>query len=168
MTDRFDEAAGAVFDEAPLKGSLRVREARQRLATLQQTIRDGETEGTQLCEAFRSQFPKAPAKIVRYHDRSLTFYRWRQSSARRWGSNKPTAIHLTGDAGQTLLARVPDAVRPHWLRYERRRIGLNMRLSIASYELYRIQDWLDALEAIRAIERDGLSIGAPDNNDGRG
>lgn len=161
MTDLFDEAAGAVFDEPPLKGPLRVREARQRIATLEQVIRDGETEGTQLCEAFRSQFPTAPAKIVRYNDRSLTFYRWRQSSARRWGTNKATAIHLTGDAGHALLARVPEAVRPHWLNYERRRIGLNMRLSIATYELYRIQDWLDALDMIKSIERDGLKTDVP-------
>lgn len=168
MIGPFDEAAGAVFDEAPLKGPLRVREARARMAALEQIIRDGEAAGTLLCEAFRSQFPKAPAKIVRYNDRSLTFYRWRQSSARRWGSHKTTAIHLTGDAGQALLARVPEAARQHWLNYERRRIDLNMCLSIATYELYRLQDWLDALDTIKTIERDGLAADGPDNNNDPG
>ncbi|WP_353251004.1 hypothetical protein [Salinisphaera sp. T31B1] len=168
MTPQSDEAAAAVFDETPLKGPLRVREARQRIAALEQVVRDGEAEGTQLCEAFQAQFPKAPAKIVRYNDRSLTFYRWRQSSARRWGSNKTTAVNLTGDAGQRLLARVPATARQHWLNYERRRVYLNMCLSIAAYELYRLQDWLDALDAIKAIERDGLVAGAPDNNNDYG
>lgn len=169
MAAPFDEAAGAVFDVAPLKGPLRVRGARQRIAVLEQVARDGEAEGIQLCEAFQAQFPTAPAKIVRYNDRSLTFYRWRQSSARRWGSNKPTAINLTGDAGQALLARVPDATRQHWLHYERRRVDLNMRLSIATYELYRLQDWLDALDAIKTIERNGLATAStPDNDNDRG
>ncbi len=153
----FDEAAAGVFDVLPLKGPLRVREARRRIAQLQQLIRDDAAEGAKLCEAFRKQFPQAPAKIVRYRDRSLTFYRWRQSSARHWGGNSTTAISLTGEAGRALLSLVPESARRHWLRYERRRIYLNMRLSIVSYELYRLQDWLDGLEAIETIERDGLS-----------
>ena len=163
-----DEAVADRFDVAPLKGPLRVREARQRLAALEQVIRDGEAEGTRLCESFGKQFPTAPAKIVRYNDRSLTFYRWRQSSARRWGNPSTTAISLTGQAGRALLARVPISARGHWLNYERRRIYLNMRLSTASYELYRLQDWLDGLDAIKAIERDGLSVDAPDNQNERG
>ncbi|MDA3921900.1 MAG: hypothetical protein PF501_14650 [Salinisphaera sp.] len=168
MTPQSDEAAAAVFDVLPLKGPLRVREARQRIAAIEQIIRNGETEGTKLCEAFQAQFPKAPAKIVRYNDRSLTFYRWRQSSARRWGTNKTTAINLTGDAGQALLARVPESARRHWLNYERRRVYLNMRLSIATYELYRLQDWLDALDTIKVMERDGLPARVSGNDNGSG
>jgi hypothetical protein len=124
---------------------------------LEQVLRDGKAEGAKLCETFRAQFPHAPAKIVRYTDRSLTFYRWRQSSARQWGGRSATAISLTGEAGLALLSRVPEAARGHWLNYERRRIYLNMRLSTATYEHYRIQDWLDGLERIKAIERDGLA-----------
>ncbi|MGN8159682.1 hypothetical protein [Salinisphaera hydrothermalis] len=163
-----DEAVADRFDVAPLKGPLRVREARQRLAALEQVIRDGEAEGARLCESFGKQFPTAPAKIVRYNDRSLTFYRWRRSSARRWGNKSTTAISLTGKQGLALLARVPESARGHWLNYERRRIYLNMRLSIATYEHYRIQGWLDGLEQIKVIERDGLAAGAPDNHNDRG
>lgn len=156
MRPEFDEAAESGFDVPPLKGPLRVREARQRLASLEQIIRDGEDEGARLCEAFLKQFPTAPAKLVRYRDRSLTFYRWRQSSAKHWGGNSTTAVSLTGASGLALLKRVPEVARPHWLNYERRRIYLNMRLSIATYELYRIQGWIDALDDIKHIERDGI------------
>ena len=154
MATHFDEAVGSVFDEAPLKGPLRVRGARRRIAHLEQVIREGEIEGNKLCDAFDTQFPQAPAKIVRFNDRSLTFYRWRQSSHRRWGSHKTSAINLTGEAGQDLLARVPESARQHWLNYERRRLYLNTRLSIAAYEMYRLQDWIDALDAVKSIERE--------------
>ena len=152
---RFDTARPGPFDVPPLKGPLRVREARQRIAWLEQFIRDGEARGTQLCEAFARQFPVAPAKLVRYQDRSLTFYRWRQSGSRHWGSNTTSAISLTGEAGRKLLSRIPQAARQDWLSYERHRIYLNMQMSIASYQLYRLQDWLDDLDTIKAIEAHG-------------
>lgn len=156
MRPKSDEAVEAEYVVPPLKGPLRVREARQRLAVLEQAIRDGEAEGSRLCDGFLKQFPTAPGKIVRYKDHSLTFYRWRQSGARKWSGGSTTAISLTGDAGQALLARVPESARHHWLNYERRRIYLNLRLSMAAYEMYRLQDWLDSLEQIKAIEREGL------------
>lgn len=31
-----------------------------------------------------------------------------------------------------------------------------MQLSIASYELYRLQDWIDALETVKTIETGGI------------
>lgn len=154
--ERFDEARSEQFDVPLLKGPLRVREARRQIAGLEQFIRDGEARGAQLCEAFAHQFPVAPAKLVRYRDRSLTFYRWRQSSSRHWGGNTPSAISLTGEAGRNLLSRVPQAARQDWLDYERRRIYLNMQLSIASYQLYRLQDWLDDLDTIKSIEARGV------------
>ena len=109
-----------------------------------------------MCDAFIEQFPRAPAKLARSYDKSLTFYRWRQSGARHWGGSKTTAIGLTGDTGLQLLSRVPEAARPKWLNYERRRIYLNLQLTLATYQLYRLQEWLDGLDTIRVLETEGV------------
>lgn len=158
MADRrgCDEARLTKCDVLPLKGPLRVRGVRLRIAELEQFIRDGEAIGNEMCEQFARQFPVAPAKPVRYKDRSLTFYRWRQSGSKSWGSNAKTAINLMGEAGLELLGRVPESARKQWLQYERRRIELNTQLATASYELYRLQDWLDASDTIKKIESDGI------------
>ncbi|WP_111748826.1 hypothetical protein [Salinisphaera orenii] len=143
-------------DVAPFKGPLRVRGARRRIESLASLVDDRERRGHDLCDAFKQQYPNAPAKLVRYNDRTLTYFRWRRSSARKWRNQaggtrrarlNPT-LTLTSDAGRQLLARLPASVRHDWLAYERQRLALNLEIATAEYERRRLVEYVEANEQL--------------------
>ncbi len=123
-----------------------VRRARTRLAELEDRLAELERDGERMVSEFRHRFPDAPAYIARYTDRTLTRWRWRRSSARRWRGSLPRGVNptfeLTGEQGRLLLRQLPEPVREAWLRYERQRVDLNLFYALARYERARIEDWL--------------------------
>ncbi|WP_162622889.1 hypothetical protein [Salinisphaera orenii] len=155
-----DVAGDASADVAPFKGPLRVRGARQRLASLEALIDDRERRGHDLCEEFKRQYPNAPAKVVRYNDRTLTYFRWRRSSARKWrhqsGKTQRPRVNptltLTSDDGRALLAGLPVPVQRDWLAYERQRLALNLEIATAEYERRRLAEYIEATRYLAAAK----------------
>ena len=149
-----------MISQGPLKTPLpfqSTKAARKRLAQLEARHDELKAMGEQLVQEFQRNFPNSPAYLTRYTDRTLNDYRWRRSSARKWRGDRPPGINvsfdLTGDAGIDLLTCLPPATRKAWLEYERRRIELNLALSLLNYERYRLNDYLTRMEKLRALAR---------------
>ncbi|MCE7509179.1 hypothetical protein [Alloalcanivorax xenomutans] len=142
----------------------RVHQVRARLAELEQQITQAEQDGRNLCQAFRQRFPRSPFYLVRYPNRTMTLYRWRRSSHRHWrgqdipaGLNHP--VNLASEGGALLLRLLPESARPHYLKFERQRLDLNLTLSLRHYERQRLQDWLANVSAIGAMSKQGKECG---------
>jgi len=135
-----------------------VRSARARIAELDAEIAGLEREGERLVADFRERFPDSPAYLAKYADRTLTGWRWRRSSARRWRGDRPARVNrtfdLTGDEGRSLLRGLPAGVRASWLRFERRRADLNLAYALARYERTRLQDWLSRRAVLTRLEEE--------------
>lgn len=134
----------------------RVHQVHVRLNELGQLIARAEQDGEILCQAFRQQFPRSPVYLVRYPNRTMTLYRWRRSSHRRWrGRNIPAGlnppVNLANEVRE-LFRFLPKSAQPLYLRFERQRLDLNLALSLRHYERQRLQDWLANVSAIKAMD----------------
>lgn len=180
-SDTSDNAGPPFSDKLPFKGfnplrvrgltrhlsimtAYRVHQVRARLAELEQQIARAEQDGKNLCQAFRQRFPRSPFYLVRYPNRTMTLYRWRRSSHRHWrgqdipaGLNHP--VNLASEGGALLLRLLPESARPHYLKFERQRLDLNLTLSLRHYERQRLQDWLANVSAIGAMSKQGKERG---------
>jgi len=146
---------GKLADDLPIGNA---REARRRLAALDQRREALHALGADLVREFREQFPNAPAYLTRYSDRTYTAYRWRRSSHKKWRGSGPRGVNLSVELaspdGRRILGRLPAAAARTWLGYERRRISLNLAVACIEYERARIRDYLARLDALRDLDKD--------------
>lgn len=123
-----------------------IREAGAQLAELVRRRGKLQQMGQEMLQEFRERFPSAPAYPTRYSDRTLTGYRWRRAG------HKAVSFDLTSETGRALLDTLPADVRKVWLVFERRRIHLNLALSLTDYERIRLKDFMERLARLHEAE----------------
>lgn len=159
MAQPAPDAEGAAAAPLGLPTRHSMAALRARLAVVEARRARLFAQGDRLVQGFAASYPEAPARLVRYADRTLNDYRWRLSGHAQWRhlglpTNK-AAVELTGATGRRLLAALPAPARADWLRWEAQRQALNHASALAKYEVLRLHQLIERQEALRQLLRQG-------------
>ena len=151
-------------DDMPFSG---IREAKKRLELLRERHSRIRKQIQKLIDEFLSYYPHETTRVrlSRNTDRSLTALRWRivshggglyqdkKDSIGRRIKNIGERIELYKPEGQVFLNQLTPDARKIFLDFEYRRIHLNYLLSTTTYEIGRLEIFIEMFDAWREMKK---------------